>query len=39
MYDFVINLEIGEIFVNFIIDRELMVEINFKVVVIDFGDL
>lgn len=39
MYDFVINLEIGEIFVNFILDRELMVEINFKVVVIDFGDL
>lgn len=39
MYDFVINLEIGEIFVNFIMDRELMVEINFKVVVIDFGDL
>lgn len=39
MYDFVINLEIGEIFVNFIMDRELIVEINFKVVVIDFGDL
>lgn len=39
MYDFVINLEIGEIFVNFIMDRELLVEINFKVVVIDFGDL
>lgn len=39
MYDFVINLEIGEIFVNFIMDRELIVDINFKVVVIDFGDL
>lgn len=39
MYDFVINLEIGEIFVNFIMDRELIVEINFKVVVIDFGNL
>lgn len=39
MYDFVINLEIGEIFVNFIMDRELIVEVNFKVVVIDFGDL
>lgn len=39
MYDFVINLEIGEIFVNFIMDRELIVEVNFKVVVIDFGNL
>lgn len=38
MYDFVINPETGEIFANFIMDRESTAEINFKVVATDFGD-
>lgn len=38
MYDFVINSETGEIFANFIIDRESTGEINFKVVATDMGD-
>nr|XP_022324886.1 protocadherin beta-15-like isoform X3 [Crassostrea virginica] len=38
MYDFVINPKSGEIFANFILDRETTPEIDFKVVATDLGE-